>query len=362
MGAGAALPPIPSLYGITHSNRNGDALWGKNQFNSTFPAALACYMRDADIPAVYLSLNEQSRVVVSDISINDLFNSDKPNSQLRFDFEIRYEPYRQYALDDIGSIDLVIRHEGDDDATAWRRPLEVKLTVVPDNTTCLMPETEWSPELVVRPASTKYCGVGIYNACRARRHEIRDIFQEVCGNFQLWDSSHEVRAKRTQLLQALNQFQTNFRVFQQPFLIQPIWKTEGKSSWLSKQALDLFVWSDFALCRTFIDKSLEGPEEVNRYMRASARLARVLYLLSTQESANLGGVYTEMAYGFQTDKEFSLTGRSTRPYLNTQRRLTPALPREAVAKIILNGGEQKLSPERRFDATIYFTTKAMFDM
>ena len=38
----------PSLYGITpkNSNRTGEALWGKNQFNSAFPLSLCLYMRD----------------------------------------------------------------------------------------------------------------------------------------------------------------------------------------------------------------------------------------------------------------------------------------------------------------------------
>jgi hypothetical protein len=360
MGAGAATPT--PLYGITHSNRSRLELWGKNQFNSTFPTALACYMRDEGIPAVYLTLGEDLRVTASEISISDLFNTDRPNGQLRFNFETSYGPYEQYALDNLGVIDLVIRHEGDTTDAGWRRPLEVKLTVVPDNTTCELPESEWSPELVVRPASTKYCAVGIYNATRDRRNDIRDIFQGVCGNFEVWNSSHELRDKRGQLLESLNSFQRTFRNAQQPFLIQPIWKTEGKAPSLSAKAFDLFVWSDFALCRPFIDKSVEGHTEVNRYMRASARLARVLYVLATQERANLSGIYTEMAYSLQTDKEYSLPGQSTRHYLATPRRLSPKMGREVLAEIILNGGEKLLSPERRFDATVYFTTRTIFEV
>lgn len=361
MGTQPAAPNIPGLYGISNSNRRGTHLWGKNEFNSTFPAALACYMRDHDVRAVYLSLGQNLQVTATELPINQLFNTTRPNDQLRFEFETRFEPYQQYALDDIGPIDLVIKHDGDAPAEAWRRALEVKLTVMPDSASSRRPETEWSPELVIRPASTKYCALGMFAACRTRRNEIRDIFQEVCGNFQLWNSIHEVRAKRTPLLDALNEFQRTFHASQQPFLIQPIWKTEGKSPSLADQAFDLFVWSDFALCRTFIDKSLEGDEDVSRLMRASARLARVLYVLSTQERANLNGIYTEMAYGAQTDKEYSLPGRATRAYLNSPRRVTPALNKSVVAEIILNGGEKLLSPERRFDATIYFTAHEIFE-
>jgi len=291
-------------------------------------------MRDQGLSAVYLTLRDDLTVRAEELPISDLFNTDRPNDQLRFDFETRYEPYQPYALDDIGGIDLVVKHQGDNTDARWRRPLEVKLTVVPDNTTCDRAEVDWSPELVIRPPSTKYCALGLYDACRLRRAEIRDIFQDVCGNFQLWNSLHEVRDKRADLIAALNGFQRQFRDAQRPFLIQPIWKTEGKSPSLSANAFDLFVWSDFALCRTFIDKSTGGVADVDRYMRASARLARVLYVLSTQERANLTTIYTEMAYGLQTDKEFSLPGQATRAYLNTPRRVTPILPKEVVASIV----------------------------
>jgi len=351
----------PSLYGIVNSNRSNHDLWGKNQFNSSFPAALACYMRDSDIPAVYLTLTNELDVAATDLPIGVLFNSNLPNAQLRFDFETKYEPYQVYALDDIGGIDLVVKHEGDTSRSGWRRALEVKLTVMPDNTTCRMPEADWSPELVIRPASTKYCALGIYDSCKDRREEIRDIFQQVCGNFQLWNSVHELQNKRQQLHDALERFQRTFRDAQQPFLLQPIWKTEGKAPSLADQAFDLFVWSDFALCKTFI-RGLEGTGEITRFSRAAARLARTLYVLATQEKANLGQLYTEMAYGHQTDKEFSLPGNTTRQYLNTPRRFRPALPKESVAQIILNGGEKQLSPERRFDATIFFTARTIFEV
>jgi hypothetical protein len=351
----------PKLYGIVHSNRSGAALWGKNQFNSTFPAALACYMRNIDMPAVYLTLSDDLSVVASDLRIGELFNTELPNDKLRFDFEAKYDPYQQYALDDIGGIDLVIKHHDDTDSTAWRRALEVKLTVMPDNTTCLLPEQEWSPELVIRPASTKYCALGIYHDCKEDQSEIRYIFQNVCGNFREWNSVDEFCNKRDQLLDALNQFQIRFRDRQKPFLVQPVWKTEGKTPWLAAQAFDVFIWSDFALCRTFI-KALEETVEVNRSQRAAARLARTLYSLATQERANLNPIYTGMAYGLQTDKEFALSGQMTKVYLNTPRRLRPELPREVIAKVILNGGERLLSPERRFDATIFFTARTLFEV
>lgn len=351
----------PSLYGIFNSNRSNDDLWGKNQFNSTFPTALACYMRDHDVKPVYLSVNENLEVIATEISVSELFNTDRPNNQLKFDFESKYEPYQAYAFDDIGGIDLVVKHHGVESSDKWRRPLEVKLTVLPDSTTCNDIEENWSSELVIRPASTKYCALSIRHSLADKRNEIRDILEGVCGEFHHWDSGYEVNAKREKILTSLNTFQRTFYQSQKPFLMQPIWKTKGKSPALSEQAFDIFIWSDFALCRTFLDRSREDGAEVNRYMRSSARLARVLYELSTREKTNLNTIYTEMSYGLQTDKEFALSGQATRLYINSERRKIPILSHEVVADIILNGGEKKLSPERRFDATIYFTADHIFE-
>lgn len=51
----------PSFFGIKCSNRNfsKEKYWGKNQFNSSFPAALACYMRSKRLTAVYISEQER---------------------------------------------------------------------------------------------------------------------------------------------------------------------------------------------------------------------------------------------------------------------------------------------------------------
>ena len=63
----------PGLYGISASNRTNMDLWGKNQFNSSFPIALACYMRDHGFKAVYLMLDKKLKVMPIELSFDDLF-------------------------------------------------------------------------------------------------------------------------------------------------------------------------------------------------------------------------------------------------------------------------------------------------
>ena len=67
----------PGLFGIKQSNRNfaDPYYWGKNQFNSAFPVALACYMRSKQLPAVYVKLKNTRSTEVGELEISDLFGS-----------------------------------------------------------------------------------------------------------------------------------------------------------------------------------------------------------------------------------------------------------------------------------------------
>lgn len=68
-----------------------------------------------------------------------------------------------------------------------------------------------------------------------------------------------------------------------------------------------------------------------------------------------------MTFNLQTDKEFALSGMNTLKYLPTSRREKPILMQSALKEIVLEKGFEMLSPERRFDATIYFASEKLFD-
>ena len=65
----------PGLYGVTHSNRDfaqADT-WGKNQFNSSFPAGLTNYLSSKELENVYLFLDKELKVQHGKISTTELF-------------------------------------------------------------------------------------------------------------------------------------------------------------------------------------------------------------------------------------------------------------------------------------------------
>ena len=348
---------ISGLYGIEHSNRTTEDHWGKNCFNSSFPTATANYMMAHDIPAVYIKvepINGKLTVVADTIPISEVFGCGERNAEdLYFSFETVFSPYQQYSFDAIDGIDLVVK---DLDGN-FLSPLEVKLTVLPTDSTSKATEDKWGCELVIRSATTSYCALGMFDSIKEDSRHIREIFEETCSSIQMWDNNFEMTHKMPELCDCIDTFQGEYYKRQKPLLMQTIWKTQGKSPLLADNAFDIVVWSDYAFSRLFIDGSDEVSAEMKRPQRATARLARCLWELSKSGTIRVADIYRQMAFGNQTDKEFAIGGPKWRQYVNTPRTITPILPKTVVNEIIQPGYIQKLSPERRFDQTLYFTVR-----
>lgn len=342
------------LFGIFHSNRSSNDHWGKNCFNSSFPTSMACYMLAHDIPVIYLRLNEELKVVAETLPVSQLFNcAGRSLEELSFQFESVFEPYQQYSFDPIDGIDLVVK--GTDGH--FLSPVEIKLTVVPDNSTFAKPESQWGAEMVIRSATTSYCALGMFDSVKDEARNIREIFEPSCSNIQMWDNDFEMTHKLPNLFAAINTFERTYLQNQKPLLMQTLWKTQGKSPVLADQAFDIVVWSDYAFSRLFVDSSNEIAKTMSRPARSTARLARCLWELSKSGKIRITDIYRQMAFGNQTDKEFSVNGLHWRKYVEHERITCPALPKGVISEIIQEGFIEKLSPERRFDQTLYFTVR-----
>ena len=352
----------PRLFGISQSNRGPDEMWGKNCFNSAFPAALACYMWARGIKPVYVrAMVSPGGLTVGNakIGVNQVFNAPAKvrNEDLRFEFEAKFEPYFGYAQNpaEVDGADLVIRHGG-----KWLRLLQIKMTVVPDDGTSGESRENWGPELVLRPSDTCACALGIFHRIAGRAKEVEAIFRNPCATIQHWNNRTEIKARRNELFACVERFLAEFHGGQQPYLLQPIWMTEGKKPVLaSNNAFDIFVWSDYALIAACLAQA-KGKKDIDRATRAVVRFARAQYELATLGKIHIRRIYRAMDFGRQTDKELAMSGKMTRKHMTSPRRTSPILPPEVLPEIILNGGQKLLSPERRFDQTVYFTAKKYF--
>ena len=75
----------PRLFGIERSNRDYTVAdtWGKNQFNSSFPASLACYLHSKGMKAVYIKAKPDMKRDLQYIGIDELYGIDPLGDDFR---------------------------------------------------------------------------------------------------------------------------------------------------------------------------------------------------------------------------------------------------------------------------------------
>ena len=337
-----------SLFGLSRSNRDfsqSDA-WGKNQFNSSFPAALCCYMAHLGLPAKYLSIQKQ-QYTIAHIAMNEVLGGDYTNEDMYFGFESVYTPYQPYVVGSLPRTDLVTQ---DTRQNKCLRGLEIKLTALPDNVTCDAEAQYFGSEIVVRPDSIVYLACSII----ASRINLADLLDKHSIQILDWTDAAEVIPFIPTISAVIKNIALSLEVTQQPFLIQPIWKTKGKSPQLSDDCLDCFVWSNAGFTY-FISQVVrtESIQTITRMMRTIIWLYKMLsdYVDNTRFNHRL--IIDTLSYNTKNDKAFACSGSVTNPYMRCDALNSPRIHKNQIKNIILGGGQSLLSPERRFDAIIY---------
>jgi len=132
---------------------------------------------------------------------------------------------------------------------------------------------------------------------------------------------------------------------------------------LADNCLDIFVWSDFALCRLLLEAENVNDEKISRPQRAALRLIRFLYESSSKGKVFQKPIYDGMTYDNQNDKEFAVSGLKTNPHMRCKRLTKPIIAKSQIKEIILGGGQKFISltqPDPTFEDCIwreYSTTR-----
>jgi hypothetical protein len=257
--------------------------------------------------------------------------------------------------DELPPIDLVV---GIDDPIKQIRPIEVKLTTLPDNTTENLNDDSFGSELVIRSATMRYMALSMSHIVNDNKNRVREIFEPVFSRIRQWDNKSEMLGVAPLAVEALEIFLNEFNNLELPLLMQPIWKTMGKSPILAANCLDIFVWSDFSLAHLFLNSAKNPRDSINisRQLRSALRISRFLYEKSKETKVFQAPIYDGMTFDNQNDKEFAISGTRTREIMKCARLTQPIIHKDEIKNIILGGGQKYLSPERRFDAILYFST------
>lgn len=346
----------PGLFGIeSRSNRDFTSVdsWGKNQFNSSFPAALAIYLESRGFQNVYLKLDQNLKVYHSTISTTELYGANPADKKLYYAFESPYSPFQPLIQGAFPRTDLVTL---DLDTGNAHRGLEIKLTALPDNSTCHLTQERYGCELVVRPDTIVYLACSLALPYRHDLAKLRLLIGDGFDAIEDWQEGVRITAAVVKMVEAIDRIALAVLDTQEPILMQPVWKTEGKSPKLAENCLDVFIWSNLAFTQLFLNiarKELNPARAPTRQVRTAVWLFKMLYDFSIDGKIDHRSVIDGLTYDTKNDKAFAISGRETNPYMRSVELTAPRITKGEIKNIILGNGQQMLSPERRFDAIIF---------
>jgi hypothetical protein len=346
----------PTLFGLDNTNRNFNDKddWGKNVFNSAFPASLLCYMFSKQIDPVYLCVDKATGDIFhSKISTKDVFSKNPLDKDLFFAFEHHFSPYETLVSSSLPRIDLVLSQMKNNLIDSVLRGIEIKLTAVPDNSTAETDKKDQGAEIVVRPDTIVYIALSIARNFINNKESLGSYLVTIGDKIKDWNEPIEIVPLMKDIILSLNGLLQDTTELQEPLLLQPIWRTIGKSLQLERNCLDAFIWSNYATAKLFIDNSNgDGSYKITRAARSTVWFFKMLYDYVKIGKINHSAIIRNINFGTQTDKAFALSGIKTINYLRSSELLNPRITKDELKFIILGGGHKMLSPERRFDAAI----------
>jgi HindVP restriction endonuclease len=348
--------PIPRLFGLNHSNRDFSQkkAWGKNCFNSSFPAALCAYLHEQNLDNIYLKLDSDLKVIHSTINTPTLYGIDPTSDNLFYAFENQFTPYQQYVIGNLPGVDLVTQSR---DVGTCLQAIEIKLTTLPDQSTCDLQEDRYGCELVLRPNTIIYLACSIIDSFKDKPgllKSVLDIYQ-----ISISDSTKPdiIIPHIPKMVKALDKIALLLIEDQKPLLMQPVWKILGKSHKLAENCLDIFIWSDLALTRLFVDsikstKIKTQQKKINRPQRTLIWLFKMISAFNTEGMFDYQKIVGHKISDAKDDKTFAVRGKTTYEYMKSSFLTQPRIKQSEIKNIILGSGQNLLSPERRFDAVL----------
>jgi len=345
----------PSLFGVNHSNKDFERkdAWGKNQFNSSFPVAVACYLGHKGIDNVYLTLDKKQKVKCEKIPTKRLFGMEPNSDELFFSFESIYTPYERFVIGELPRIYLVTQKNGNG---TIMKGMEIKLTALPDNSTCELPDNKFGTEIVTRPPTIIYLACSVAHLYQKSYLSLRQYFDAKFDKLRDWANPEIVLPHIKDMVDSLDNILLDNNSKQEPIIMQPVWKTEGKSSRLSENCLDVFVWSNFAFIE-LIMRELRNQQvlKITRQARTVVWLFKMLYDFSKTGQFYPKQIIDDYSYNTLNDIAFAVSGIVTHSFMQCPELTKPRIKSSEIKNIILGGGQNLLSPERRFDAIIFNT-------
>lgn len=361
------------LFGLNCANHDFSSpeSLGKNIFTNAFPLSICQYLAltlKLDIPVITAVLDNDI-LTTSHIMTpwSEIIQTDP--SQARFDFESVYSGYKKYTHTSANKSDVVV---ADRLTSAHKRPLEIKLVVVPTSSTADNDREDQSCEIVVRPPTVEQLAFSIAHSYgKSQRSKLQDLIVDALGkpSDYKWSDERYMIAALPDILEAAKKVSLGGLEVQTPLVLTAIWRSEGQKPILDEHAFDAFVWTDIAFMQLFMDQTYRDcfhengdqktPKKISRPGRSLVWLIKSLWDYSTQRSLDFSGVHSKIAFGTQTDKAGAFSGAPVLKHLKSEQFIYPRVARTELSKILSPLSNQYLLPERRLDAAIAIQSLAL---
>lgn len=342
----------PGLFAQGHNNSSRNftkvRFWGKNQFNSSFPASLVAYMGHNNISPVLIKTNENNGIVYGYITASELYKINPLAENAFYMYESGFPAYDKFYTGKRETIDLVMIDSSSDMPLIG---LEIKLTAIPDNTTRNRSDEGYGCEIVVRPPTINFIACSICNNFVGT--EGKTLLKSLLGDVHInhWEEISEVLPRYNEIRDAIMRVSSYLHDKQTPLILNAIWKTIKGKPTLADDCLDVFVWTNLAVIQMF-NKDDDSSGTVTRPMRAMIWLYLMLFEYCVYNQFDYKRIVRLHSYNTGNDKAFALSGVQTHKFLKCAELTHPRISKKEIKNIILGGGQNLLSPERRFDAVI----------
>ena len=121
---------------------------------------------------------------------------------------------------------------------------------------------------------------------------------------------------------------------------------------LKEGCLDVFVWSNLSIIQMCCMEDSFDIKKLNRFNRTIIWLYKMLLDYVTYNMFDYKRIIRLQSYNLANDKAFALSGTKTHAFLQGDEIANPRISKYEIKNIILGGGQELLSPERRFDAVL----------
>lgn len=344
------------FYGIRNSNLRSGELFSREMFPRSLTIALANYMGDRRIPLNYISADRSGGCRISGMEAQEMYGrSPQEMVDARFDFGSCFEPWQE-LVKGVPEQEFVLR----DCRGAPVCCLDLKTSVVPDASTKDLPPDFQGPEMTLKTESLEGIALSIAQSLSGRSERALEILVDGIPEDVDWSDWDRVSGCVNTVICNLDLLESEFSDLQRPRMLQAVWRTETDGPFMTDNAMDAFVWSDFALTRLFLDGNRQfSDRRATRPLRSAVRLHLMLVSILSGERPSLGAIVDETDYGLGGRKEFMVNGKATNRVMYCDRLVDPAVSALDSTFLLSSGSERMIMPERSLEMSMYYAVRTL---